>query len=150
MRHQRSGKKLNRNTKQRKALFKSLIQSLIIHEEIKTTESKAKAIKGLIDKLIAKAKKGTLHVRRQILAFLPDKIAANKLVDEIAPRFKTRTSGFTKFQRLGLRKGDKAMIVKMELIEKAKIKAKPELKKLKPIKTIPAKKSFLSKLSKKK
>ena len=112
------GKKLNRNTHQRRALFKSLIQALILHEELQTTESKAKAVRRLVDKLITKAKAGTLHARRQIMAFLPDKKAANKLVDEIAPRFKKRASGFTKLIRLGKRKGDNAMVVKMELVEK--------------------------------
>jgi len=120
MRHRKKGKKLNRNTSQRKALFKNLIQSLILHEEIKTTESKAKAIKGLTDKLINKAKKGTLHTRRQISAFLPDKKAVNKLVDEIAPRFKKRISGFTRFVRLGRRQGDNAMIVKIGFVGKKK------------------------------
>lgn len=120
MRHRKAGKKLGRNTNQRKALFRGLIQSLIIHEEIKTTLTKAKAVKGLVDKLMTKAKKGTLHARRQVLAFLPDKKAANKLVDEIAPRFKIkkRTSGFTRFVRIGKRRGDDAMIVKMEFTEK--------------------------------
>lgn len=118
MRHKKAGKKLNRNTSQRKALFKNLIQALIVHEEIKTTETKAKAIKRLIDKLITQAKKGSLHTRRQILAFLPDKKVANKLVDEITPRFSKRISGFTRFIRLGKRRGDNAMMVKMELVEK--------------------------------
>ena len=129
MRHRKAGKKLGRNTNQRKALFRGLIQSLIIHEEIKTTVAKAKAVKGLVDKLITKAKKGTLHARRQVLAFLPDKKAANKLVDEIAPRFKKRTSGFTRFVRIGKRRGDDAMIVKMEFTEKPAPKA--EVKKSK-------------------
>jgi len=120
MKHKKAGKKLNRNTSQRKALFRNLIQNLIIHKEIKTTESKAKAIRRLTDKLITKSKVGSLHVRRQILAFLPDKKAANKLVDEIAVRFKKRTSGFTRFVRLGKRRGDDAMMVKMEFVEKAK------------------------------
>jgi large subunit ribosomal protein L17 len=120
MRHRQSGKKFNRNTSQRKALFKNLIQSLIIHEEIKTTEAKAKAIKRLVAKLITKAKAGTLHARRQILAFLPDKKAANKLFDETALRFKKRTSGFTRLVRLGKRRGDDAMMVKLELTEKKK------------------------------
>ena len=118
MRHKKAGKKLNRNTSQRKALFKNLIQALIVHEEIKITEAKAKAIKRLIDKLITKAKKRTLHSRRQILAFLPDKKVANKLVDEITPRFSKRISGFTRFVRLGKRRGDDAMMVKMEFVEK--------------------------------
>jgi large subunit ribosomal protein L17 len=120
MRHQKAGAKLNRDIHQRKALFKSLIQSLILKEEIKTTEAKAKAIKGLIDKLIFKARAGSLHVRRQIMAFLPDKKAANKLVDDIAKRFSQRHGGFTKLVRLGKRRGDNAMIVKMELVKKIK------------------------------
>jgi len=124
MRHKKSGRKLNRNTSQRKALFKNLIQALIIHEQIKTTEAKAKAIKKLMDKLITKAKKGSLHCRRQILAFLPSKKAANKLVDEIASRFIKRTSGFTRFIRLGKRRGDDAMMVRMELTEKRRGKKK--------------------------
>jgi large subunit ribosomal protein L17 len=118
MRHQKQGKKFGRNTNQRKALLRNLIESLIIHEEIKTTESKAKTLKQLVDKLITKAKIGSLHVRRQILSFLPNKKAVNKLVEEIAPRFKQRTSGFTRFIRLGNRRGDNAMMVKMELVEK--------------------------------
>lgn len=118
MRHKIKGKTFNRNTNQRKALFRSLIQSLIIHEEIKTTLSKAKVIKRLVDKLITKAKAGTLQVRRQLMAFLPNKKAVNKLVDDIAPRVKQKTSGFTRFMRLGKRRGDDAMMVKMELVEK--------------------------------
>lgn len=118
MRHKIKGKTFNRNTNQRKALFRSLIQNLIIHEEIKTTQSKAKVIKRLVDKLITKAKAGTLQVRRQLMAFLPNKKAVNKLVDDIAPRVKQKTSGFTRFMRLGKRRGDDAMMVKMELVEK--------------------------------
>ena len=135
MRHKKAGRKLNRNTSQRKALFRNLIQALIIHEEIKTTKAKAKAIKRLIDKLVTKAKKGTLHARRQILAFLPDKKAANKLVDEIGVRFKKRTSGFTRFVRLGKRRGDDAMMVKIEFVEKKKKEIKGS-KKEKPKKRI--------------
>lgn len=118
MRHKKSGKKIGRNTNQRKALFRSLISSLLLNEEIRTTETKAKVVKRLVDKLIAKAKKGSLHVRRQILAFIPNKKAVNKLVDDIAPRFKNKVSGFTKFSRLGRRRGDNALLAKLELVEK--------------------------------
>jgi large subunit ribosomal protein L17 len=131
----RKGKRLSRSTDQRKALFRSLIRSLILHEEIKTTKAKAKAIKSLFDKLIRKAKVGSLHVRRQLLAFLPDKSAVNKLVDEVAPRFKKKTSGFTRFVALGKRRGDNAMMVKVELTEKKQeekqVKDKKEAKKTK-------------------
>lgn len=126
MRHQKKGKKLNRDTNHRKALFKNLIQSLIVHEKIKTSEAKAKSIKPLIDKLIAKAKQGSLHVRRQIMAFLPDKKAAHKLVDEIAPRFKKQVGGFTKMVRLGKRRGDNAMMVEMKIAKEGNKEKKKE------------------------
>lgn len=115
MRHLKRGKKLNRATKHRQALFKNLIQSLILNERIETTEAKAKSVKPLVDRLISKAKSGSLHVRRQIMAFLPSKKAAHKLVDEIAPRFRQEMSGFTKLIRLGRRRGDNAVIVELGL-----------------------------------
>ncbi|MBU0619428.1 50S ribosomal protein L17 [Patescibacteria group bacterium] len=118
MRHRKKGRRLGRNTKQRKALFRSLIGHLIIKGEIKTTQAKAKAIKGLTDRLVSKAKQSTLHVRRQILAFLSNKAAANKLVDVIAPLFKDRVSGFTRIIHLGSRRGDNAEMVKVEFVEK--------------------------------
>lgn len=119
MRHRRAGKRLNRNTHQRKALFKNLIAALILHGRIKTSEAKAKAIKPLIDRLISKARAGTVHVRRQLLAFLPGKEAAHKLVDEIAPRFTQQGGGFTKLVRVGRRKGDNTMVVELSLTSKA-------------------------------
>lgn len=122
MKHRKKGRKLNRNTKQRKALFRNLIGGLITHGEIKTTEAKAKAIKRLTDKLVSKAKKGSLHVRRQIMAFLPDKEVANRLVDVVAPLFSDRNSGFTRIVRIGRRRGDSAKIVKLELVKKPKKK----------------------------
>jgi len=85
MRHRKKGKKLNRNIKQRQALFKGLIKSLILNQEIKTSQAKAKAIKPIVDKLITKAKAGSLDNRRQVLAFLSDKKAVNHLFDVIAP-----------------------------------------------------------------
>lgn len=124
MRHQVKGKKLSRNSAQRKALFKSLINALVIHGEVKTTESKAKAIRGLVDKLITKGKRGTFQARRLIGAFLQNKMAVNKIVDELSPTFKNRPGGFTKIVRLGPRRGDDAMMVKLELMEKPKPKDK--------------------------
>lgn len=117
MRHRSFKKKLGRDIKQRKALFKSLITSLISHGQIKTTEAKAKAVKGLVDKLVTKAKQGTLHARRQVLAFLSRKDAVKKLFDEIALRFKERQSGFTKIIKVGTRKGDSAAMVLMKWTE---------------------------------
>lgn len=118
MRHRIAGKKLSRHKGHRKALFKNLINALIIRGEIKTTESKAKAVRRLVDKLITKGKKGTLHSRRLIAAFLQNKKVVNKIVDELGPIFKNRPGGFTRIVRLGRRRGDDAMMVKLELVER--------------------------------
>lgn len=126
MRHRVKGKKLSRNSSQRKALFKGLINSLFIHGAIETTESKAKAIRGLVDKLISKGKKGTLHSRRLIGAFLQNKKVVNRIVDEFGPLFAKRSSGFSRMTHLGKRRGDDAMMVKLELIEKPAVKVLEE------------------------
>jgi len=122
MRHRLKGKKLNRSTKHRRALFKNLISALVEHGEIKTTLAKAKAVKGLVDKLITTAKKGTLHHRRQLASFFGKRQPANKLVEDIAPKLKSRTSGYTRIVRLGRRTGDNAMMAKLELVSQAKTK----------------------------
>ena len=128
MRHRVKGKKLSRDSSQRKALFKSLISALIIRGQIKTTESKAKAVRSLVEKLITKGKKGTLQAKRLIWAFLQNKKAVNRIVDELGPLFKKRKGGFTRIVRLGKRRGDKAMMVKLELVEKPEDKEKPKKK----------------------
>lgn len=138
MRHRVAGKKLSRSRSHRKALFRNLISALILHGEIKTTESKAKAVQRLFDRLMTKGKGGTLHTRRAVAAFLNDRKAVNKLVDEMVPRFKKRQSGFTRVIRLGKRKGDDAMMVKLELLEKHAPKEKS--KKKKKIKAVKEKK----------
>ncbi len=137
MRHRVFGRKLGRDVKARKALFKNLINALIEHQEIKTTEAKAKAIKGLIDKFVSRAKKKDLHSRRLVFSYLQNKNMVNKLFEEITPRFKNRQSGFTRIIKLGRRRGDAAMMVKMEFVEgqeakeesPSKVKAKPVLQK---------------------
>jgi len=149
MRHRIKGKKLNRDIKHRKALFKNLINALVIHEEIQTTESKAKVIKALLDKLISKGKKGSLHARRTIAAFLQDKKVVNKIVDDLGLRFKGRVSGFTRIIKIGNRRGDDAMIVKIELVEKKeKTKKQTTKNKNKKQKNKQTKKSFFKKVTK--
>jgi large subunit ribosomal protein L17 len=118
MRHRLSGKKLGRNTKQRKALYKGLLSQLIHHGEIITTLSKAKSISKLMDKLITKAKKQDLNSRRIIAAFFNKKSITNKLIDELAPQMGSRTSGYTKITRIGNRTGDDALTAKIEFIDK--------------------------------
>jgi len=129
VRHRVAGKKLARSRSHRKALFKNLLSALILHGEIRTTESKAKATRRIFDRLVTKGKSGTLHARRIVAAFLNNKKAVNKLVDEISPKFKDRHGGFTRIIRLGRRQGDDAMMVKLELIEKPETEEKPAPKK---------------------
>lgn len=128
MRHRQADSKLGRNTHQRQALFKQQASALILNESIKTTLAKAKLLVRLMDKLISQAKKGSLASRRQLLAFLNRRPVVNKLVDDIALRSKTRTSGFAKLIRLGVRRGDNALIAQVELIDKPQPKATKETK----------------------
>ncbi len=119
MRHNRKIKKLNRNTNQRKALFKNLLASLFSYSELKTSVTKGKIVKKMADHLISKALKGSnLAVRRQIIAVLPQEKIANKLIDEIAPLFKGINGGYTRLVRIGVRRGDGTVMVKVELTKK--------------------------------
>lgn len=135
MRHQTFGKKLNRDIKERKALFKSLILALIAYGKIKTTLGKAKAIQRLVDKLVTRAKDGSDSAFRQISAFLARKEAINKLTKEIAPRFKKTAGGYLHVRRIGERVGDAAEEVILEWSVAAEkkvepVSVKPEEKKL--------------------
>jgi large subunit ribosomal protein L17 len=116
MRHRVSGVKLGRNTEQRKSLFKNLLSALFTNGEIQTTEAKAKAIKGIADKLISRAQGNSLPARRLLARFFGKRALVNRLVDEVAPAMKDRKSGFTRIVRLGKRMGDDSMMVRMELI----------------------------------
>ena len=127
MRHRLSGRKLGRNTHERRSLFRNLIRSLILNERIKTTVAKAKAIKPLVDKLMTQAKKGTIDGRRRVLAALYDRQAADKLFKELAPRAGKRVSGFTRIQRVGRRLGDNSLMAMIEWVDK-KVEKKVEKK----------------------
>lgn len=106
MRHQIFGKKLNRDIKERKALFKSLILALISYGKIKTSLAKAKAIQRLVDKMVTKVKDGSDSTMRQVSSFLTSREAVSKLVKEIAPRFAKITGGYSRLRRIGQRAGD--------------------------------------------
>ncbi len=112
MRHRVYGKHLGRNKNQRTALFKGLVSSLLIYGSIQTTETKAKAIKGLLDQVVTQTKKNS----NDQLSGLLRKEVKEKLVKEILPGLKGRTSGYTSLVRLGMRKGDGAMMVRMSLL----------------------------------
>lgn len=123
MAHQKKGSKFSQDKAQRKALFRGLLSHLFLYGEIKTTLSKAKAIKSLADKLISQVEKASLHRQHLIEAFLQNKKAVEKLFKDIAPRFSQRKGGFTRLVRLGERRGDGAVVAKIELVEKKKKKA---------------------------
>ena len=110
------GRKFNKDINQRKALFKGLMRSLAVNESIKTTESKAKAIKGEFESHITKAKKGEV-ARYHLLKHLSED-AVDRLVKDIAPRMKDRNGGYTRIIRLGNRVKDNAEMVMLELVEK--------------------------------
>src|SRR3989338_4648822 len=115
------GRQFSRDTNQRKALFKSLLSSLILDESIKTTLEKAKAIKGDIDKIVNKAKKGDITLKVQLLQRRLGILAMNKLIKDIAPRFKDRSSGYTRLIKLGRRFSDNADMALMEWVVKPEI-----------------------------
>jgi large subunit ribosomal protein L17 len=125
VRHGKSGKKLNRHPKARKALIKNLLTDFFLHEALVTTEAKAKLIKGKIDRLISKAKNPSLANRRFIYHYLTKFSAARKLIDEIAPQFSDRNSGYSRILKLGTRLGDRAAKARIELVAFSK---KPEPK----------------------
>ena len=114
MRHRLYGKHLGRNKDERDVLFKNLVQSLILHGSIQTSEAKAKAIKGLIDKIINLAKSKTSQ--RLLQAYLINESLRERLIKEILPKLENRVSGYTSLIRLGRRLGDNTMVVKMSLI----------------------------------
>ena len=114
MRHNVFGRQLNRDTNQRQALLRGLAGALIRSEAIETTEAKGKAAVSLIENLITKAKHGSLTDVRAIEAVVTDKSLVEKLVHEIAPRFKTRPGGDLRLTKLGNRTGDNAPMVRME------------------------------------
>lgn len=107
------GRQLKRDTNERKALFKGLISHLVLNERIKTTEEKAKSIKGQVDKIITKAKKGKERARYLLQGQLP-KEAIEKVILEITPRFSKRQGGYTRIIRIGRRFSDNAQMVLME------------------------------------
>ena len=113
------GRKLKRDKNERKALFKSLMSSLVLHERLQITESKAKAIKPEIEKLVTKAKKNETGARLVLEKSL-SKPAFDKMIKEIAPRFSKRQGGYTRLIKLGNRFGDDAKVVIMEWTESSR------------------------------
>jgi large subunit ribosomal protein L17 len=127
VRHRKKGRQLGRNTKHRRALYRSLVTSLLEHERIETTEAKAKEVRGFTDRMITLGKEGDLPARRHALRFLRSKAVVSKLFSDVAGRFRERNGGYTRIIKTRRRLGDAAEMVAIELVvketgtEKAKV-----------------------------
>ncbi len=121
MRHKVFGRHLNRDYQHRKALLQNLLKSLIKEGAITTSYAKAKAVQGQFDKLVTKAKKGTVHHRRLIHKVVQNTSLVNRLVDELAPMTQDRKSGFTRLSKLDYQKGDDQLRCRLEMIDFKKV-----------------------------
>ena len=118
MKHRIKGKKLNRTSSHRKALFKNMAQAIIKHEQIITTLPKAKTMKPIIDKLITLGKKGSLHAKRQAFSQLRDNNMVSKLFGDLATRYAERQGGYSRVLKAGYRYGDAAAMAVLELVDR--------------------------------
>ena len=116
MRHRKAGSKFNRNSSHRKAMFRNMVTSLLKYERIKTTDQKAKELRGWADHIITLAKRGDLHARRQALSIVREKAVVHKVFEEAPKRFAAVSGGYTRVIKLGRRPGDAAMMSLIELV----------------------------------
>jgi large subunit ribosomal protein L17 len=118
MRHRKSGRKLNRNSSHRKAMFKNMMVSLFEHETIKTTVPKAKELRRFAEPMITLAKSDSVANRRLAFSRLRSKSAVGKLFTELGPHFKTRPGGYVRILKYGFRKGDNAPMAIVQLVDR--------------------------------
>lgn len=118
MRHGKSGRKLNRNSSHRKAMFANMAAALIKHEQITTTVAKAKDLRPIVEKLVTLGKRGDLHARRQAISRIRDVDMVGKLFDVLGPRYKERQGGYIRIMRAGYRFGDNAPIAVIEFVDR--------------------------------
>jgi large subunit ribosomal protein L17 len=128
MYHGKAGRKLGRTSSHKEAMFRNMVTSVIKHERIRTTDTKAKEIRKIAEKMITLGKRGDLHARRQALAFVRDKEMVKKLFGELSERYRERNGGYTRIIKAGYRVGDNAPISILELISDEKKKEKVETK----------------------
>ena len=119
MRHRKSGRKLGRNSSHRKAMFRNMSTSLLLHETIKTTVPKAKELRRVVEPLITLSKKDSVANRRLAFSRLRDKEIVGKLFSEIGPRFIERPGGYVRILKLGPRVGDAAPMAMVQLVDQA-------------------------------
>lgn len=133
MNHKKLGRKLGVRSKHRKAMFRNMATELFRHDRIKTTDTRAKEIRRVAEKIITLAKDGSLHARRRAGSYIKDKEVLSKLFDSVAERYKDRPGGYTRIIKLGYRKGDNSPVSLVELVqEEYKPKAKKKKKKTRP------------------
>ncbi|HPF45759.1 MAG: 50S ribosomal protein L17 [Alphaproteobacteria bacterium] len=120
MRHRKAGRKLNKTSSHRKAMFANMASALIKHEQIITTLPKAKELRPIVERLITLGKRGSLHARRQVISKLPasDKEIVQKLFDVLAERYKERNGGYTRVLKAGFRHGDAAPVAVIEFVDR--------------------------------
>ncbi len=118
MRHRWSGRKLNRTSSHRKAMFANMATALVKHEQITTTLPKAKELRPIVERLITLGKRGGLHARRSALRVIRDEKAIDKLFTTLAPRYADRPGGYTRVVRAGYRYGDAAPVAIIELVDR--------------------------------
>jgi large subunit ribosomal protein L17 len=118
MRHGMSGRKLNRTSSHRKAMFANMAVALLKHEQITTTLPKAKDLRPIVEKLITLGKRGGLHARRQAWSVLRDDAVTSKLFDGLASRYKERQGGYCRVLKAGFRHGDAAAMAVIELVDR--------------------------------
>ena len=117
MRYGKSGSKLGRTASHKKAMLRNMATSIIKYEKIRTTESKAKELKKVADKLVTLGKRGDLHARRQALSFVRDRAMVGKLFDELSTRYQSRMGGYTRIVKIGSRIGDNAPMSIIEFVK---------------------------------
>jgi len=118
MNHRKSARKLGRTSAHRKALLRNMVTSLLEHEQIRTTDAKAKELRGVADRMITLGKRGTLHARRQALQTIRSKDVTSKVFAELAERYRERPGGYTRVIKLGQRVGDAAPMSIIELVDR--------------------------------
>src|SRR5512136_2836641 len=114
MRHNKAGRRLGRTTSHRTAMFRNMVTSFLSHEKITTTDSKAKELRSIAEKMITLGKKGDLHAMRQAASYIRDKKVVTKLFTTIAPNYQERSGGYTRIIKLGLLSGDNASVSLIE------------------------------------
>lgn len=124
MRHRKAGRKLGRNSSHRNAMFRNMVTSLLRHEQLETTDAKAKELRPIAEKMITLAKRGDLHARRRALSYIKNKGVTHKLFEELKGRYPDRQGGYLRIVKKGVRKGDGAPISVVQLLP-----SEPEKKK---------------------